>query len=102
MSVSAELAALAEARRDLVRQETDVAYHLGRLHQLTDGRTPSDAALLERLERAVRHLAEAVVRRNWNQVAASSLLERLEKAAPPSSEVEVPDLSAPGVAHCWP
>jgi hypothetical protein len=51
--------------------------------------TPSDAALLERLERAVRHLAEAVVRRNWSQVAASSLLERLEKAAPPSSEVEV-------------
>jgi hypothetical protein len=97
--LSADLAALAEARQDLVRQETDVAYHLGRLHQLTDGRTPSDAALLERLERAVHHLAEAVVQHNLSQAAASSILERLEKAAPPSSDVEVPDVSAPDVAQ---
>lgn len=97
--LSADLAALAEAHQDLVGQETDVAYHLGRLHQLTDGRTPSDAALLERLERVVRHLAEAVVQRNWSQVAASSLLERLEKVARPPAEVELPDVAAPDVAH---
>jgi hypothetical protein len=97
--LSADLAALAEAHQDLVRQESAVAYHLGRLHQLTDGRTPSDAALLERLERVVRHLAEAVVQRNWSQVAASSLVERLETAARPSAEAEVPDVAAPDVAH---
>lgn len=94
-----DLAALAEAHRDLAGQEADVAYHLGRLHQLTDGQTPSDAVLLKRLERAMRHLADAVVQRNWSLTAAGALLAPLETAARSRDERELPDVTAPDFAH---
>ncbi|WP_225847263.1 hypothetical protein [Streptomyces sp. HPF1205] len=97
--LSADLAALAKAHQDLVAEEADVAYHLGRLHQLSAGRSPADAALLERLERVVRHLAEAVTRRDARLAAASVVLEPLEQAARDRETGVVPELPAPDFAH---
>jgi hypothetical protein len=92
-----DLAALAEAHRDLAGEEADVAYHLGRLHQLSGGEDLADQALLERLARVMRHLADAVVQRNWSLTAAGAVLAPLEKAA--RSPRELPDLTAPDFAH---
>lgn len=95
----ADLAALAEAHEDLAGEEADVAYHRGRLHQLSDGQVPADAALLERLARVVRRLSEAVTRRDASLAAASAVLEPLEQTARSRDEGELPDLSAPDSAH---
>jgi hypothetical protein len=96
----ADLAALAEAHQALAGEEARVAYHLRRLHQLSDGQRRADAALLERLARAARHLTEAVVQRNGSMAEATAVLERLERAAArPRGEGDLPDLSAPDFAH---
>jgi hypothetical protein len=95
----ADLAALAEAHQDLVGEEADVAYHLGRLHQLSDNQVPADEALLERLARVMRHLTEAVTRRDARLDATTAVLEPLEQAARSRDEGELPDLDPPDFAH---
>lgn len=94
-----DLTALAEAHRDLAGEEAEVAYHLRRLHQLSDGQVPADEALLERLARVMRHLAEAVTRRDVRLDTTSALLEPLGHAARARDEGELPDLTAPDFAH---
>lgn len=94
-----DLTALAEAHRDLAGEEADVAYHLGRLHRLSGGQVLADAALLERLARVMRHLADAVTRRDASLDAAAAVLAPLEKAAHSRHEGELPDLTARDFAH---
>ncbi|WP_433892607.1 hypothetical protein [Streptomyces sp. CA-111067] len=47
----------------------------------------------------MRHLADAVVQRNWSLTAAGAVLAPLEQAARSWDEGELPDLSAPDFAH---
>lgn len=95
----ADLTALAEAHRDLAGEEADVAYHLGRLHQLSGGEDLADRALLERLTRVLRHLTDAVTRRDAHLDATAAVLEPLERTARSRDEGELPDLTAPDYAH---
>lgn len=94
-----ELTALAEVHRDLAGEEADVAYHLGRLHRLSSGQDLADEALLERLERAMRHLADAVTRRDAHLDATAAVLEPLEQTARSRDDGELPDLAPPDFAH---
>lgn len=96
----ADLAVLAEAHQDLLGEEADISYHLRRLHQLSDDQPAVDTALLERLARIMRHLTDAVTRRDECFAAARAVLEPLEQAAHSGEEAgELPELAAPDVAH---
>lgn len=94
-----DLTALADAHQDLAGEEADVAYHLGRLHQLSGSEDLAGQALLERLTRVMRHLTDAVTRRDASLDATAAVLEPLEKTARSRDERELPDLTAPDFAH---
>ncbi|MEE4543999.1 hypothetical protein V2S66_18735 [Streptomyces sp. V4-01] len=93
------LTALAEAHQALAGEEADVAYHLGRLHQLSGSEDLAGQALLERLTRVMRHLTDAVTRRDAHLDATAAVLAPLENAAQSRDEGELPDLTAPDFAH---
>jgi len=94
-----ELTALAEAHRDLAGEEADVAHHLSRLHRLSTGQDLADEALLERLARVMRHLTDAVTRRDASLEATAAVLEPLEKAARSRDDGGLPDLAQLDFAH---
>ncbi|KUH38559.1 MULTISPECIES: hypothetical protein [Streptomyces] len=77
-----ERAALAAAHRDLGLAETAVAYHLNVLMKLSAGTHPVDAALLDRMRRALTNLAHAAAERDENQDRAASALGAVRAASP--------------------
>lgn len=78
-----ERAALAAAHRDLGLAETAVAYHLNVLMKLSSGTHPSvDAALLDRMRRALTNLAHAAAERDESQHRAAGALDMVRAASP--------------------
>ncbi|MEU2231242.1 hypothetical protein [Streptomyces vietnamensis] len=96
--LSEDRAALASAHRDLGVAETAVAYHRNVLMQLSSGAHVVDGALLERMRRTLRDLAQAVADRDEKHARAAVALERVRASAPPtpaiSTELTAHDLAA--------
>ncbi|MFJ4338636.1 hypothetical protein [Streptomyces sp. NPDC088915] len=92
--LSEDRAALATAHRDLGTAETAVAYHRNVLMQLSSGTHLVDAALLDRMSRTLRDLAQAVADRDEKQLRAAAALETVRASAPPT-----PPISAELAAH---
>ncbi|MFF7438993.1 hypothetical protein [Streptomyces sp. NPDC008122] len=96
--LSEERAGLASAHRDLGAAETAVAYHRNVLLQLSSGAHSVDTALVDRMRRTVRDLAQAVADRDEKQLRASDALEKVRVLEPPalttSAELTPHDLAA--------
>ncbi|MFF0448046.1 hypothetical protein ACFYT4_16825 [Streptomyces sp. NPDC004609] len=84
--VDGPLAAMVDAHRALAQAETGVTFHRVLLHRLTSGEYPVDGALLERIDRTVDQLKEAVAQRGGLRTTALAALETVEAASrtPPS------------------
>lgn len=82
--------AVADAHRDLVRAERDVAFHRMRLARLASGEFPVDHALLARIERSVDQLAAAIDKRDVQQGKTAAALRPIEAAPPRQVPRQVP------------
>ncbi len=95
--LSEERAALASAHRDLGVAETAVAYHRNLLMQLSSGAHLVDEALLDRMRRTVRDLAQAAAVRDEQHARTAAALDVVRACAPPavtaSTELTAHDLA---------
>ncbi|MFI1890245.1 hypothetical protein [Streptomyces jumonjinensis] len=87
------LVALVDAHRALAQAETGVTFYRVLLHRLASGEYPVDGALLERIDRTVDQLEDAVAQRDVRQTTVLAALETVEAAAPTTPSVTVVELS---------
>lgn len=74
--------ALADAHRELVAAERDVAFYRLRLARLATSELPVDQTLFARIDRTLEQLAKAAAVRDTKQATAVAALEPIEAAAP--------------------
>ncbi|MFB7630495.1 hypothetical protein ACFC0M_06035 [Streptomyces sp. NPDC056149] len=73
---------LVDRHRELAHAETGVAFYRTLLHRLSSGEYPVDVALVERIDRTVDQLQEAVDARGAAAGKVLAALEPIEAAAP--------------------
>ncbi|MFG2996598.1 hypothetical protein [Streptomyces sp. NPDC048340] len=91
------IASLVQAHRALAKAHTDLAFHRTFLQRLVSDEFELDAGLLQRVDRAVGQIKEAVAHRDTLHAQAVAVLEPVERA-PRTAPDGLPEVSAPDYA----
>ncbi|MFZ3548853.1 hypothetical protein ACODT3_25220 [Streptomyces sp. 4.24] len=92
------LVVLVQAHRALAKAHTDLAFHRALLQRLASGEFELDAPLLQRVDRVVAQIKQAVVVRDALHTEAAAALEPVERNARKAAPDDLPEVKAPDFA----